>query len=148
MSRSRCRSPLLVQTTLPLRSGNSTFALVATDVTGFGKDCGRPYFYYVQGAANGSVVDTQNVSWTPAPSCVKQPTTTVTISTTQPVDSLRLRLDANGFMNTSVLLESVTWRRPVALDFQGIGTSAEFVTDAGAASFALTNLPANWRCTT
>ena len=48
-------------------------------------------------------------------------------------------------MNTAVLLESVTWRRPVALDFQGIGTSAEFVTDAGAASFALTNLPASWR---
>ncbi len=54
-------------------------------------------------------------------------------------------MNANGVMNTAVLLESVTWRRPVALDFQGISTGAEFVTDAGAASFALTNLPASWR---
>ena len=63
-----------VQTTLPLRSGNSTFAIVATDVTGFSQDCDKPYLYYVQGAAGGSVVDTQDVSWTPAPSCIKQAT--------------------------------------------------------------------------
>ncbi|MFN8469776.1 MAG: C25 family cysteine peptidase [Caldilineaceae bacterium] len=134
-----------VQTTLPLRSGSSTFSIIATDAAGFGPDCGRPYLYYVQGAAGGTVVDTQDVSWAAAPSCIKQATGTATLSTAQPVDSLRLRLNANGAMNTAALLEAVTWRRPVALDFQGIGSGAEFVTDAGAASFALSNLPPSWQ---
>ena len=136
---------LPVQTTLPLRSGSSTFAIVATDAAGFSHGCDKPYLYYVQGVAGGSVVDTQDVSWTAAPSCIKQATGTATMITAQGVDSLRLRLNANGAMNTAVLLEAVTWRRPVTLDFQGISTGAEFVTDAGAASFALSSLPANWR---
>jgi len=134
-----------VQTTLPLRSGSSTFAIVATDATGFSHGCDKPYLYYVQGAAGGSVVDTQDVSWTAAPSCIKQGTGTATMTTAQAVDSLRLRLNANGVMNTAALLEAVTWRRPVTLDFQGISTGAEFVTDAGAASFALSSLPASWQ---
>ncbi len=134
-----------VATTLPLRSGDSKFAVIATDVAGYSQGCDKPYLYYVEGAVGGGVVDTQNVSWTPALACVKQATSTATLSTAQPVDSLRLRLQANSVMNTAVLLESVTWRRPVALDFGGIGGGAEFVTDGGAASFALANLPASWR---
>ncbi len=69
-----------VQTTLPLRSGSSTFAIVATDVAGFSHGCDKPYLYYVQGAAGGSVVDTQDVSWTAAPSCIKQATGTATLT--------------------------------------------------------------------
>jgi hypothetical protein len=130
---------------LPLRSGVSTFRIVATDIAGFGMDCGQPYYYYVQGTSDGNIVETQNVAWTPAPACAKQASSTAALSISQPIDSVRLRLNANGFMNTSVLLESVAWRRPVNLNFQGVTASAEFVTDAGAGSFALTNLPAIWR---
>ena len=133
------------QTVLPPRPGISTFAVVATDIAGFGQGCDKPYQYYVQGVSGGIVVETQNVSWTPAPACVKQATGMATLSMSQPIDSLRLRLNANGVINTAVLVESVAWRRPIALNFQGVSTGAEFVTDAGAASFALTNLPANWR---
>ncbi len=134
-----------VQTMLPLRSGVSAFAIVATDIAGFGMDCGQPYYYYVQGTSGGNIVETQNVAWTPAPACAKQASSTATVSISQPIDSVRLRLNANGFMNTSVLVESVAWRRPVNLNFQGVSTGVEFVTDAGAASFALTDLPASWR---
>jgi hypothetical protein len=134
-----------VRTLLPLRNGISTFGVVATDITGFGQGCDKPYQYYVQGTSGGSVVETQNVIWTPAPACLKQATSTAIVSMSQPVDNLLLRLNANGYINTSVLLESVAWRRPIDLNFQGVNTSAEFVTDGGAASFSLTNLPANWR---
>jgi hypothetical protein len=130
---------------LPLRSGISTFEIVATDTASFSQGCDKPYQYYVQGASAGSVLETQNVAWIPAPECLKQVTSTAVMSTSQSIDSLQIRLHANGFLNTSVLLESVTWRRPVDLNFLEVNSSVEFVTDAGAGSLALTKLPAAWR---
>ncbi|PJF45408.1 MAG: hypothetical protein CUN48_19035, partial [Candidatus Thermofonsia Clade 3 bacterium] len=64
------------------------------------------------------------------------------VTTAKPA-SLRLTLLPSGYptYTTSILLDSVEWMRPVALNFGGAG--AEFWTPAGAWSFTLSNLPAN-----
>lgn len=56
--------------------------------------------------------------------------------------AIRLTLLASGVAgyNTSILVDALTWERPVTLNFGGQG--AEFWTAAGAADFTLSNLPA------
>lgn len=56
--------------------------------------------------------------------------------------AIKLTLLASGVptYNTSILIDAMTWERPVRLDFGGQG--AEFWTAPGAADFSLTNLPA------
>lgn len=132
------------QTALPLRDGTSVFSVIATDVTGQAV-CNQTLQYHVQGTRGGSVIETQVVRWLPSASCDAPPTSTAAISTSQPIDGMLLRLNPNGVVNTAVLLEAVSWRRPVELDFQAAAGGAEFVTDGGAGSYALGSLPASWQ---
>jgi hypothetical protein len=134
-----------VQTALPLRNGQSTFAIIATDTTPPSAYCSSPYQYFVQSVNGSNILESQIVSWVAAPNCVKQDSGTATAATAAKFNTLLLRLHPNGLINTKVKLESVTWRRPVNLNFQGVNRGVEFSTDAGAASFALANLPANWQ---
>jgi hypothetical protein len=129
---------------LPPRSGVSIFSVAASDVTGQAV-CNQPLQYHVQGMRAGGVVETQVVSWLPSKNCDHQPTSTAIVSTSQALDGMLLRLNPNGVMNSAVLLESVSWRRPVELNFQTAAGGVEFVTDAGAGSYTLSNLPASWQ---
>jgi hypothetical protein len=91
------------------------------------------------------VLDTQIVSSNLVPGCRKQTTSTAVYSTSQIIQDLALRLNPNGVRNTAVLLEAVSWRRPVELNFAGAAGGGAFATDAGAGSYTLTKLPPAWQ---
>jgi hypothetical protein len=140
-----------VSTVLPPRAGASVFAVTASSYGFSSAACFNKtdpgYFMQVQMVAGGSLVDTQTATWKPfGADCIqKAKTNTASVSTTAAPTSLLLRLAPNGVYNTGALLEAVTWRRPVDLDFQNISAGVQFTTDAGAGSLSLRNLPAGWR---
>ena len=143
-----------VQTVLPLRAGVSDFDIVATSRVFAIQPClnntDPGYLMQVQVLANGNLVDTQMANWKPFKyPCQriedKETTSTATASTTAAATSLLLRLVPNGVYKTGALLEAVTWRRPVDLDFTNMGAAVEFYSDGGAGTLNLRNLPAAWR---
>lgn len=142
-------TPVTVPVTigLPLRAGTSTYQVVSTGylLPTSAAYCNTPYQFHVQGLRGGAWTETQVVSWQPNQNCKRQATSTAVITSDAAVDTLLLRLNPNGSYSTGIKLESVTWRRPVELDFQAIGAGVEFVTDGGAGSLTLRNLPAAWQ---
>jgi hypothetical protein len=143
-----------VATVLPPRAGTSTFAVTASSyafslAACYNDDNPDPgYFMQVQVLSGGNLVDTQTANWKPFndPNCIKRETTsTASVNTAAAATTLLLRLAPNGVYQTGALLEAVSWRRPVELNFRNVTTGIEFTTDAGAGSLALRNLPAAWR---
>ncbi|HAJ34487.1 MAG TPA: hypothetical protein DCL15_02170, partial [Chloroflexi bacterium] len=94
----------------------------------------------------GSVLASTVEEWNPAPysnsKCRTQDDWALHWTTDAKPTAIRLTLLASGVTNytTSILIDAMTWERPVALDFGGQG--AEFWTAPGAANFTLSNLPA------
>lgn len=136
-----------VQTTLPRAGGATTFQVTATAylIPTSDQYCNYPYQLHVQGLQGANLVATQVVSWLAHPDCRRQTSGTAVMSSTAPITSLQVRLNPNGYYPSGIKLESVTWQRPVKLDFRSQPGGAEFYTDAGAGSLQLQNLPASWR---
>lgn len=95
----------------------------------------------------GDIVgDAQLTTWNPSQTingnCRLQENWSLGLATSIDPVALKTILVPSGVAgyNTSILLDAVTWERPVALNFDGAG--AEFWTAAGAASFTLSALPA------
>lgn len=93
-----------------------------------------------------SVLDAQLDTWNPslnvAGICRTQDNWRLAFSTTTDPAAVKAILTPSGVAggDTSILIDSLEWERPVTLDFGGQG--AEFWTAAGAADFTLSNLPA------
>lgn len=96
--------------------------------------------------SSGGVLETQQQEWNPSISvnntCRVQENWQVVWGTMHRPTAIRLSLLPSGLtgFNTSILLDSIEWERPVALNFTGNGAS--FWTPPGARSFALGGLPA------
>jgi hypothetical protein len=144
--------PLPVTARLPDASGQSVYTATVT-IAGSAPAGGCPTEngYKLQFAwLNGSnqTLDVQTQEWNPWNKVgflcrVSQQDWALSIATTAKPASLRLTLLPSGYQTytTSLLLDSVEWMRPVALNFGGGG--AEFWTPAGAWRFTLDGLPAN-----
>lgn len=142
---------LPVATILPDAAGQSSYT---TDVTVIGAISTQACQADTQGYKvqlelldnGGGVLATTTTAWNPAPysngRCRLQDDWALTWTTDAKPASLKLTLLPSGVAgyNTSILLDAVTWERPVTLNFGGAG--AEFWTSAGAASFMLSTLPA------
>jgi len=96
--------------------------------------------------SGGNVLVSATQEWNPAPysngRCRNQDDWALTWTTDAQPASLKLTLLPSGVAgyNSSIMLDAVTWERPVTLDFGGDG--AAFWTAAGAADFTLSSLPA------
>lgn len=143
---------LPLATRLPDASGQSIYTATVTVIgaapTG---ECPAENGYKLQFTAlsgAGQTLDAQVSDWNPWNKVgylcrISQRDWQLGVATTAKPASLRLTLLPSGYptYTTSILLDSVEWMRPVALNFGGAG--AEFWTPAGAWSFTLSGLPVN-----
>lgn len=141
----------LISPTLPGRTGVTTFIANVTVVGAVPRDeCKQNRnVYKVQMemlGANDAVLETQLYEWNPSipagNGCQVQENHRVIWDATHTPAAIRLSLLPSGVtgLTTSILLDSIEWERPVALNFTGNGAS--FWTPPDAATFTLSNLPA------
>ena len=139
-----------VSMTLPARSEPSTFIAYVTAVLTPGSSyClagDKGYRLEAQMLSGASILDTQVNAWNPAPNCMLEPYSAVMFTTTANLDRCNCACCRTTAYNTGIILDRVSWERPVDLDFGGTAANgADFWTHAGAATFAMTNLPARWQ---
>ena len=140
-----------VTVTLPARPGGvTTFAANVTVVGAvLREECRQNRaIYKVQVEmlnASGALLETQIYEWNPSiltgSGCQVQENKQVIWETTHAPTAIRLRLLSSGVagVTTSILIDSIEWERPVALNFAGNGAS--FWTPSDAASITLAGLP-------
>lgn len=136
---------LPVAAVLPGTSGESTYVASVTAIVNIG--ClthDQNYRLGFDFLAGGSTADAKTKTWNPAPDCKLESASLVTATTTAQAEQLTLRLVPNPDYTTSLLIDRVSWERPVSLDFLNAANGAEFWTHSGAATYTLSNLPGNW----
>lgn len=140
-----------VTTTLPGAPGLTTFIANVTVVGSVPRnECTEERKVYKLRIemlnSSGGVLETQQQEWNPSISvnnaCRVQENWQVVWGTMYNPAAIRLSLLPSGVtgFNTSILLDSIEWERPISLNFAG--NSASFWTPLGASSFTLAGLPA------
>ncbi len=126
---------------LPAASGQTTFtAAVTAFIRPPTSSCLKDLKEYKLQFLMGS--DTPTAAWNPAPGCAMQYDWEQSATTTGQPSTITLKL-LPGSDATGIKLDKVSWVRPVTLNLGG--KSADFWTDAGAWSYALSGLPSSWQ---